>query len=408
MKLLYPRCAGLDVHSETVVAALRLVRGRKVTRDTQTFGTTTKELLRLADWLAENRVQHAVLETTGVFWKPVWQVLSSGVELTLAHASHVKNLPGRKSDVNDAEWLSDLLAHGLVRGGFVPPEPIQELRDLTRTRTQIVRERARQVLRIQKILETANVKLSETISDVLGMSGRRILDAIVAGETDPAKLASLAVGRVRASSEELTEALRGRVTDHHRFMLGLHLRHVDEIDGVIGRLESRILEMVQPFRSTVERLTTMPGIERALAAILIAEVGVDMSRFPTAQHLVSWAGLCPRMEESAGKRRSTRVRKGSPWLKAALVQGAWAAVRVKGSYLQGLYLRIKHRRGSKKAIIAVAASMLTSVYVMLERQRDYKELGIDFLDRRDKAAVANRLAKRIKALGFTVQIAPAA
>jgi transposase len=408
MKALHARCAGLDVHAETVVAAVRIARGRKVHRETRTFGTTTKDLLELGEWLEGHGVKHAVMETTGVFWKPVWHVLAGGMQLTLAHASHVKNVPGRKSDASDAEWLSDLLAHGLVTSSFVPPEPIQELRDLTRTRKQLVRERARHVQRIQKMLESANVKLTEMISDVVGLSGRAMLEALIRGETDPVALAKLANYRVKAPQERLVEALRGRVTPHHRFMLKTHLGQVDALDTAIASIDAQIQESLFPFRPVIDRLMTMPGIDRQLASVLVAEMGADMSRFPTPSHLVSWAGLCPRMDESAGRRRSTRVRKGAPWLKTALVQGAWASVRKKDSYHSGLFLRIKSRRGAKKAILAVAASMLTAAYFMIERGANYQDLGPDHHDRRNKAALLARLARRIKDLGYEVTIEPAA
>jgi transposase len=387
---------------------MRLARGSKTFVETRTFGTTTKELLELSDWLEGHDVKTVVMETTGVFWKPVWHVLADRFELVLAHASHVKNLPGRKSDVSDAEWLADLVAHGLVKGSFVPPEPIQELRDLTRTRKQLVRERVRHVQRLQKTLETANIKLTETISDIVGVSGRAMLAAIIDGETDPSALAKLAHYRLRVPPDRLIESLRGRVTAHHRFMLKLHLDQVASLDGAIATLEAQISAALTPYRPVVDLLLTIPGVSVQLASVIVAEVGADVSRFPTPGHLVSWAGLCPRMDESAGKRRSTRIRKGAPWLKTALVQAAWAAARTKDSYSRGLFLRLKARRGARKAIVAVAASILTSVYVMLERQVPYQDLGSDYFDRRDKEAAAHRLVRRIKQLGYEVTIVPAA
>jgi transposase len=299
------------------------------------------------------------MEATGVYWKPVWHVLEDHVTLVLANAMHIRNIPGRKSDKNDATWISDLLALGLIRSSFVPPAPIQELRDLTRTRKQFVRERARHMQRIQKTLEDANVKLTEVISDILGTSGRAILTALVAGETDPERLADLTSTRLKATRAELVEALHGRVTAHHRFILNLHLTHIAALDIAVADVEARIREALAPFRAAVSLLMTMPGVSETAAAVILGEIGDDMSKFPNTGHLLSWAGLCPRLDESAGKRRSTRIRQGAPWLKTTLVQIAWPAARKKHSYFQAQFLRLKSRRGPKKAIVAVAASMLT-------------------------------------------------
>lgn len=328
MEVLVAKAAGLDVHKETVVACARLARGATVKRHVETFGTTTRELLRLLEWLAAHEVTHAAMESTGVYWKPVWHVLEGHLELLLAPAHEVKNVPGRKTDVNDATWLADLLAHGLIRGSFVPPEPIQELRDLTRTRTQLVRERAQHVQRIQKVLEDANVKLASVVSDVLGVSGRAMIEAMIRGESDPGRLADLADGRLRASRKDLEDALHGRVREHHRFLLQLHLRQIDGLDAAVGLLESKIEELLLPFADVVRRLRTIPGVGETVVPILLAELGADMSAFPTAAHLVSWAGLSPRQDQSGTKRRSVRTRKGK-WAKTALVQVAWAAVRKK-------------------------------------------------------------------------------
>lgn len=408
MDVVYPRCAGLDVHQKTVVVCARVADGPRVQRDVHTFGTTTGELLALAAWLAARAITHVALESTGVYWKPVWHVLEGQCELVLANAMHIRNIPGRKSDVNDATWIADLLAHGLIRGSFVPPAPIQELRDLTRTRKQLVREIGRHTLRLQKTLEDANLKLTGLLSDVLGKSGRAILAALVAGETDPARLAALAGGRLKASRAELVAALHGRVTAHHRFMLQLHLTQIVALEAAVQELDARLEAALAPFRAVVDRLITIPGVSQVVARVLVAEIGPDVSRFPTAGHLVSWAGLCPRLHESAGKRLSTRVRPGTPWLKTTLVQAAWAAVRTKRSYLQAQFLRLKSRRGPKKAIIAVAASMLTAVYHMLTRAVPYHDLGADHFERRDHAKLAQRLVRRLRDLGFTVALQPAA
>jgi transposase len=408
MEVLHAKCAGLDVHKDVVVACLRVVENAKVQQDVRSFATTTSGLLELGEWLSSGGCTHVAMEATGVYWKPVWHVLEGSFELLLANAQHVRNVPGRKSDVNDAMWLADLLAHGLIRGSFVPPTPVQEMRDLTRTRKQLVREVVQHTQRIQKVLEDANVKLSSAISNIMGKTGRAILDALIAGETDPAKLALLAHPRIQASPKELVEALRGKVTEHHRFMLKLHLEQIDSLQKAVRDLEARMGDALAPFREQVTRLTTIPGVSDVVAQVIVSEVGLDMSRFPTAGHLISWAGLCPRMDESAGKRRSTRVRKGAPWLKTTLVQAAWAAARKKSGYLRALFLRLKSRRGPKKAILAVAASMLTAVYHMLRRQTDYADLGTDHFDRRDKNRVAKRLIKRLEDLGMTVEVKAAA
>jgi transposase len=408
MEVIHEKCAGLDVHQQTVVACVRVAHGGTVHREVRSFGTTTRELLALADWLTAAGCTHVAMESTGVYWKPVWHVLEGSVELVLANAMHIRNIPGRKSDVNDATWIADLLAHGLIRASFVPPAPIQELRDLTRTRKQLVREIAQHTLRIQKVLEDANVKLTGVVSEVLGTSGRAILDALVEGETDPERLLARTTGRLKTPRSVLLDALHGRVTAHHRFLLQLHLTQIDALEAAVRDVEARVGDALAPFRTAVAHLITMPGISHTVARVLLAEIGPDMSRFPTAGHLLSWAGLCPRLHESAGKRLSTRVRPGAPWLKTTLVQAAWAAVRVKDSYLQAQFLRLKTRRGPKKAILAVAASMLTAAYHMLQRGVPYHELGAAHFDRRDKAKLTRRLIRRLHDLGLTVEVRPAA
>jgi transposase len=407
MDVIHPRCAGLDVHQKMVVACARLAAPGAITHEVRTFGSTTRELLALADWLAQRGITHVAMESTGVFWKPVWHVLEGQFELVLANAMHLRQIPGRKSDVNDATWIADLLAHGLIRSSFVPPAPIHELRDLTRTRKQLVREVAQHTLRLQKILEDANLKLTTVVSDILGVSGRAILEALIAGEQDPERLADLTRGRLKATRPTLIDALHGAVTDHHRFMLKLHLTQIDVLEGAVREVEGRLDGALAPFRAAVQRLITMPGVSETVARVIVAEVGLDMARFPTAGHLVSWAGLCPRLHESAGKRLSTRTRPGAPWLKTTLVQAAWAAVRTKESYLRAQFLRLKSRRGPKKAILAVAASMLTASYHMLKHDVDYRDLGHDHFDRRDKAKLARGLIRRLHDLGLTVEIRPA-
>ena len=409
MEVLHPRCCGLDVHKDTVVACLRIVSDGKVTTGVRTFQTTTAELLRLSEWLAENECTHVAIEATGVYWKPVWHVLDDGeFELVLANAAHVKNVPGRKTDVNDAMWLAELLAHGLIRGSFVPDTQTQEMRTLLRTRKQLVRENSRHVLRVQKTLEDANIKLDSVLSDLMGKSGRAIIEALIAGETNPTKLASLADRRVKASQQEFREALRGRVTKQHRFLLRLHLNQIDALDAATATVDAQVEADLGPFRTAVEQVISIPGIKNLGAQVIVSEIGIDMTRFPSDAHLISWAGLCPRNDESAGKRRSNRLRKGAPWLKTTLVQCAWAAVKKKNSYLQAQFYRIKVRRGPKKAIMAVAASILTAIYHMLKDGTMYQDLGSGHFDRRSKHQQKNRLLKRLADLGYAVEIKPLA
>jgi transposase len=407
MEVLYPNCAGLDVHKDTVVACVRHMADGSVERKVRTFKTTTKELLALSDWLAGEGCTHIAMEATGVYWKPVWHILTDGdFALVLANAAHVKNVPGRKTDVNDATWLADLLAHGLIRGSFVPDKQTQEMRNLLRTRKQLVRQCSSHIQRLQKTLEDANIKLDSVISDVMGLSGRRIIEALIAGESDPDTLAGLAHRRIKAPPEELREALRGRVTRHHRFLLRLHLQQIDAINAAIGQIDPEVDALIEPFRIAIQLLTTIPGVSDLSASVILAEIGHDMSRFPTAGHLISWAGLCPKNDESAGKRRSTRMRKGAPWLKTTLVQCAQAAARKKASYLQAQFYRVCYRRGGKKAIGAVAASILATAYHMLKNGTLYEDLGPDHFDKRGKGRQVDRLINRLQKLGFTVEITP--
>lgn len=405
MQVLYPRCAGLDVHKDSVVARVRCVSAPQAD-ETRTFATTTGALIELQEWLSAQAVTHVAMEATGVYWKPVWHLLEGYFELVLANAQHIRNVPGRKTDVNDAAWIADLLAHGLIRSSFVPPAPIQELRDLTRTRKQLVREISRHSSRIQKILEDANLKLGSVLSDVLGKSGRAILTALIAGETDPEKLADLARGTARKRRSELVEALHGRIRAHHRGLLKVHLELVAALEQALSDIDAAVGKNLAPIQHSARLLTSMPGMSDVTAHVVVAEIGVDMTRFPTDAHLLSWATLCPRNDESAGKRRSTRVRKGGTWLKTTLVTAAWAAIRVKGSYLQAQFLRLKARRGAKKAILAVAASMLTAAYHMLKNGVEYRELGADHFTRRDRSKAISRLVRRLNDLGCKVQLTP--
>src|SRR5262245_22272501 len=404
MEVVHHRCAGLDVHKDLIVACVRLVGPGGVQQEVRKFGATSAELLTLSEWLSECRCTHVAMEATGVYWKPVWHVLEGEFELVLANAAHIKNVPGRKSDVNDATWIADLLAHGLIRASFVPPGPIPELRDLTRARKQLVREVVQHKQRIQKVLEDANVKLGSVVSDVLGASGRRMLRAMIAGEQHPDKLAALAGERLAASRETLTEALHGRVTRHHRFLLKQHLDMVEHLEQSVGEFEAQIEAALEPFRPVIDRLVTIPGVSETAASVIVAEIGVDMQRFPTVGHLISWAGLCPGLNQSAGKVKSRTLREGAPWLKTVLVQSAWAASRHKDGYLRAQFLRIKSRRGPKKAIMAVAASMLTAAYYLVRDPVPYRELGPLYLLRLDHERAATRLTQRLRNLGYEVEI----
>lgn len=420
MDVLYPRCAGLDVHKAMIVACVRLMVGAKTTRECRTFETSTTGLKALLAWLTEQGCTHVAMEATGVYWKPVWNVLSDGgFELIVANAAHIKAVPGRKTDVNDATWIADLLACGLIRGSFVPAQDFQELRALLRTRTQFTREQTRHIQRLQKTLEEANLKLDSVITDIMGVSGRRMIEAIIAGETNPAVLADLADRRIKASREELTEALRGRVTEHHRFMLRLHLDQHDrlaeaiasleaQVDTMIARMDQREADGQASFQALILLLSTIPGVGLLAATVILAEIGTDMSRFPTAGHLLSWAGFCPGQNESAGKRRSSKMRKGAPWLKAVLVQCAWSAKRTKGSYYKAQFWRLCTRHGKKKAICAVAASMLTAIYHILKDGTAHQDLGAEYFDRRPAEAKAKKLVGQLAKLGFKVELRPLA
>ncbi len=405
MELHHPRCAGLDVHKAKIVACTRVATGADVAYQVRSFGTTTKELLALADWIATAGCTRVAMEATGVYWKPVWHVLASMFEMVLANAAHIKGIARPKTDVCDARWIADLLAHGLIRGSFVPDQPIQELRALTRTRKQFVEEKTRQIQRIQKTLEDANIKLDGVISDIVGTTGRAMLEALIAGETDPHKLAALAHPRIRASHDQLAEALRGRVSKNHRFLLKVHLEQVKHIEDAIDAIDHEVEAALEPFREHIKRLRTIPGISAIVAAIILAEIGADMSRFPTPQHLVSWARLCPRNDESAGKRQSTAVRKGSAWLKPVLVQIVLATITKKPhNYLRAKYYRIKARRGPNKARIAIAADILTAVYFVLRDKVPFRDLGPDYFDKRAPAKTVHRLVQRLNALGYDAEL----
>lgn len=418
MDILHERVAGLDVHKDTVVACVRVAAGGQAQRECRTFATTTKGLTALAAWLDESRCTHVAMEATGVYWMPVWKILGQGdFELIVANAAHIKNVPGRKTDMNDATWIADLQACGLIKASFVPPEEMQELRSLTRTRKQLVREQTRHAQRIQKTLAEANIRLDSVLSDIMGASGRRIIEAMIAGVHQPRKLAELASKQIKATPKELYDALHGRLTDHHRFLLELHLRQWDGLDAAIRNIDREIGQRIDrmdaqigaarmPFRALIDLLDTAPGVSTVAAPAILSEIGCDMSRFPTAGHLLGWAGMCPGHNESAGKRKSSRLRKGAPWLKTMLVQCAWAAIRKKGSYYRAQFFRLQSRRGPQKAICAVAASLLTAIYHMLKFGIEHRDLGADHFDRRPTELKAKRLVAQLAKLGFTVQLQP--
>jgi transposase len=407
METLYPRCAGLDVHKMTVVACIRLADSPGRAREqVRTFATMTADLLELADWLAEAGVTHVAIESTGVYWKPVFNLLEDRFEVVLVNPRHIKNVPGRKTDVKDCQWLAQLLQCGLLRASFVPPKPIRELRDLTRERTQLVAEKTAVANRIQKVLEDANIKLAGVATDVLGVSGRAMIRALIAGCEDPDQLAELALRRLRQKLPALRAALRGRVSEHHRALLGLLMSHLDALEVLIAELTRRIEAALGRFAEAADRLATIPGVDRRIAASLIAEVGTDMSRFPTAGHLASWAGVCPGNDRSAGKRRSGRTTKGDRWLRQTLIQAAWAASHTQGTYLAAHYHRLARRRGKKRAAVALSHTLLVIVYQLLKRGTTYAELGADYLDRLEPQRLTQQLVRRLEKLGHRVTLEP--
>jgi transposase len=408
MEVVYECCCGLDVHKKSVTACLLKGSGARRQQELRTFGTTTRELLALGDWLRHEGCAHVAMESTGVYWKPVFQVLEEGCTIVLANAQHLKHVPGRKTDVKDAVWIADLLQHGLLRGSFVPPQEQRDVRELTRYRTSLVRERARVANRLQKVLEDAQIKLGDVLTDVLGVSGRAMLRAMAEGETDPERLAALAHGRLRNKQAALVEALRGRVRAPHRFLLREQLGHLQELDAAIDRVTVEVDRLLRPFEQAVALLDTIPGIDVRNAQVVLAEVGADMGRFPTSRHLASWAGLCPGHDESAGKRRSGKTRKGSPWLRHALIQAAHGASHAKHTYLAAQYRRIAARRGKKRALVAVAHSILEICYHVLRKGDAYKDLGEAYFDERDRTGVSKRLTRRLERLGYRVTLERAA
>lgn len=398
----YERCCGLDVHKKTVVACVRTLGHA----ETRTFGTMTRDVLALADWLTECGVTHVAMESTGVYWKPIYNILEGNFTLLVVNAQHLKAVPGRKTDVKDAEWMAQLLQHGLVRGSFIPDREQRDLRDLTRHRTSLVRDRARVVQRIQKVLEDTNLKLASVATDIVGLSARAMLERLLSGERDSAVLAGLAKGRLRQKRQDLETALEGVLRPHHRFLLAELLAQLDYLEEAVESASKKIEEYTALFQEEIELLDTVPGINRTQAETLLAEVGVDMSRFPTASHLASWAGLCPGNDESAGKHRSGKIRKGSPWLRTALVEAAHGAARTRNTYLGAQYRRLATRRGKKKALVAIAHSLLVIVYHVLTNKEPYLDLGSNYFDERDRLRVEKRLSSRLERLGYKVTLEP--
>jgi transposase len=432
MRIVYQRCCGMDVHQQSVTACLNLIDqdGEFIT-ERRRFGTMTKSLREMAAWLNANGVERIAMEATGVYWKPVWNILEGThqFDLLLANPQHIKNVPGRKTDQKDSEWIADLLQHGLLQSSFVPPLEIRRLRDLTRMRASLRQDHARVANRIQKILEDANIKLGSVASDVLGVSGRLMLKSMLGGKQDPQQLAQLARGRLREKMEALQLALEGNFTDHHRFQLRQLLEGLEFIEGQVGKVHTETARLIarvpdkpvpllvdppqtpaepasaaSPLQTAVDLLKTIPGVDDVAAAILVAEIGVNMNQFSTPGHLASWAGLCPGNNESAGKRLSGTTRNGSVWLRRALCQAAWAASRTRKTYLSALYRRLIVRKGKKKTIVAVAHTILVIAYHIIKNQQPYQELGADYFDRLDQKALERRLVRRLTNLGYQVTL----
>jgi len=409
MEVVHERCCGLDVHKKVVVACL-IVPGKDGRRHktVRSFGTMTADLLALADWLSEEGCTHVAMESTGVYWKPIYNLLEGQFELLVVNAQHLKAVPGRKTDVSDAEWIADLLQHGLLRGSFVPSAAQRQLRELTRYRKSLITERTRSINRLHKVLQDANIKLSSVVSDIMGVSSRSMLEALSREQSDPSQLASLARGRLREKRSELEKALDGIVKSHHRFMIVAHLEHIDFLEQAIARVSAEIEERLRPFEAELALLDTIPGVSQRTAEVLLAEIGADMTRFATHRHLASWAGMCPGNNESAGKRKSGKTRKGSPWLRCALVEAAHAASHSRDTYLAAQYHHLARRRGAKRALIAVGHTILVIAYYLLLRKEAYREIGGNYYDERDRHAVQYRLVRRLNNLGYQVTLTPAA
>ena len=413
MDTLLFRVAGLDIHKKFVMGCIRVTDSQtgKVREEVRRFETMTDELRKLRDWLVAEQITDAAMESTGVYWKPVWNILEGSLRLTLANAHELKQVPGRKSDVKDSQWIAHLLACGLITPSFVPEQAQRDLRDLTRSRTTLLQEHTRVSNRVQKVLEDTNIKLASVASDVLGVSGREMLARLVGGETDPVALAELARGRLRKKFDLLKRALEGEVRPHHRFLLGQLLNHLAHLEEQIAAYDRQIAELIRPFLSprTEARLDKVPGVNRRTIEVLVAEIGTDMSHFPTDGHLSSWAGISPGNEESAGKRKRSRIKPGNKWLKAALVEAARAAARTKDSYFRAQYARLAARRGKNRAAVAVAHSLLTVIYHLLKNpESEYQDLGVAYFDQRNPTRQTKHLVKRLENLGWDVALKPRA
>jgi transposase len=405
MEAIIERCCGLDVHQETVVACLLIGRAdQKPRKEVRTFRTVTRELLALRDWLAAEACTHVAMESTGIYWRPVYAMLEGAVELVVGNAHHMKAVPGRKTDVKDSEWIAELLRHGLIAKSFVPPKALRDLRDLLRYRRKLVESRTAERNRLLKLLETANIKLASVMSDVFGVSGMLMLHALVRGDGDVDELAQLAKGRLRAKVDDLALALDGRVDDHHRFLLGIQLRRLEHVEADLTLLEQRIDERLAAHEKILTQLSTIPGVDRRVAAVIVAELGVDMRVFGSPRHVVAWAGVCAGNDESAGKRHRSRVRKGNVHLKTALVEAAQSAARTKGTYLRDKFFRLRARRGPQRAAMAIARKILIAAYHMLRTGSDYRDLGAAYLDQLSEKRVATNLVRRLERLGYTVRI----
>lgn len=409
MQVLYPCCCGLDIHKKFVVACVLTTDTEgQVQKERRTFSTMTQDLLALLDWLQAAGCTHVAMESTGSYWRPVYNLLEGQFTLLVGNAYHMKTVPGRKTDVKDAEWIADLLRHGLIRGSFIPSPAQRQLRDLTRYRTHLVEERARLTNRLQTVLEDANVKLASVVTDIRGVSARAILAALIAGETDPVVLAELARGRMRSKREVLAQAVVGRFTPHHAFLITEHLSQLDYLEEAVERVSTAIAQRLQAEQEALALLDTIPGVGQRAAEILVAEIGTDMARFPSAKHLASWAGMCPGNKESGGKRLSGKTRKGNPWLRQVLIEVAHAASKTKDTYLAAQYRRLATRRGKQRALVALGHSILVMVYHILSRRRPYRELGPLYFDMLDRQRVQQRLVHRLERLGYTVNLQPLA
>ena len=405
MRIIHQRCAGLDVHKKVIVACLLVIApDGEQRKEIKKFGTMTNDLLALLDWLQQSGCGHVAMESTGVYWKPVYNILEGHLEVVVVNAQHLKGVPGRKTDVLDAEWLAECFQLGLLKASFIPPPPVREVRDLTRYRTTLIRERARTASRLQKVLEDANIKLASVVTDIQGVSAWAMLKAIAEGTSNPEALAELAKGQLKKKRPQLLEALTGAAKPHHRFLIAEQLSHIEHLEEAIQRLSQELEERLRPFEEDLNYLDSIPGIGRQTAEVLLAEIGWDMSRFPSEKHLASWAGMCPGNNESAGKRRNGKTRKGSRWLRQALIEAAHGAARTKNKYLKAHYHRVAAHRGKKKALVAVGHSILIITYHLLTRRQSYSDLGANYFDQRDRTAVQKRCVKRLEKLGFKVDL----